>query len=385
MSTEQSWLREEVGGHSGARRTLSDTARLLAALKLDGPLLVGIGLIVLYSLVVQYSASGQDGGTIVRTLERVGLGTLIMLALAHCTPNFLRRLAPWLYAIGMMLLVVVYAIGVVGKGAQRWLDLGVVRFQPSEIMKLAVPMMVASFLHERPLPPDWRALAVVAALVLAPAALVAKQPDLGTAMLIAVAGFLVVLMAGLQWQIIAALAVLAVGAGFVGWNFMHDYQQDRLRVFLDPQSDPLGIGYHISQSQIAIGSGGVFGKGWMNGSQAQLEFLPESSTDFIFAVIGEEFGLVGLLLLMVLYLFIVSRAVYLSSQTSDTFSRLLASSVAFTFFVYVIINTGMVSGLLPVVGVPLPLVSYGGTAAVTLLAGFGILMGLHSHRKRVGT
>jgi rod shape determining protein RodA len=385
MIQDQSWLREEVSGQSGARRTLSDTARLLSALKLDGPLLVGIGLIVLYSLVVQYSASGQDGGTILRTLERIGLGTLIMLALAHCTPNFLRRLAPWLYVFGMILLIVVDAIGYVGKGAQRWLDLGVVRFQPSEIMKLAVPMMVASFLHERPLPPDWRALLVVAGMVLAPAALVVMQPDLGTAMLIAVAGFLVVLMAGLQWQVIAALAVLAVGAAFVGWNFMHDYQRERVRVFLDPQSDPLGSGYHISQSQIAIGSGGVFGKGWMNGSQAQLEFLPESSTDFIFAVIGEEFGLVGLLLLLGLYLFVVSRAVYLSSQTSDTFSRLLASSVAFTFFVYMIINTGMVTGLLPVVGVPLPLVSYGGTAAVTLLAGFGILMGLHSHRKLVGT
>ena len=385
MNTEQSWLREEINSGGTARRTLSDTARLLAALKVDGPLLVGIGLIVLYSLVVQYSASGQDGGTILRTLERIGLGTLIMLALAHCTPNFLRRLAPWLYVIGIILLIVVDAIGYVGKGAQRWLDLGVVRFQPSEIMKLAVPMMVASFLHERALPPDWRALLVVVGLVVTPAALVAMQPDLGTAMLIAVAGFLVVLMAGLQWQIIAALAVLAVGFAFVGWNFMHDYQRERVRVFLDPSSDPLGSGYHITQSQIAIGSGGLFGKGWMNGSQAQLEFLPESSTDFIFAVIGEEFGLVGLLLLMGLYLFVVSRAVYLSSQTSDTFSRLLASSVAFTFFVYVIINTGMVSGLLPVVGVPLPLVSYGGTAAVTLLAGFGILMGLHSHRKRVGT
>jgi len=385
MNQEQSWLREEVNNPMTARRTLSDAARLLATLKLDGPMLIGLGLIVLYSLVVQYSASGQDSGTILRTLERIGLGTAIMLALAHCTPNFLRRLAPWLYVIGILLLVVVDAIGYVGKGAQRWLDLGVVRFQPSEIMKLAVPMMVASFLHERPLPPDWRTLLVVAGMVLAPVALVVMQPDLGTAMLIAVAGVLVVLMAGLQWQIIAALAVLAVGAAVVGWNFMHDYQRERVRVFLDPQSDPLGSGYHITQSQIAIGSGGVFGKGWMNGSQAQLAFLPESSTDFIFAVIGEEFGLVGLLLLVILYLFVVSRAVFLSSQTSDTFSRLLASSIAFTFFVYVFINTGMVTGLLPVVGVPLPLVSYGGTAAVTLLAGFGILMGLHSHRKRVGT
>jgi rod shape determining protein RodA len=385
MSQDQSWLREGVNNPLSARRTLSDTARLLAALKLDGPLLVGIALIVVYSLVVQYSASGQDFGTCLRTLERLGLGVVIMLALANCTPNFLRRLAPWLYGIGIVLLIVVDAIGYVGKGAQRWLDLGLFRFQPSEIMKLAVPMMAASFLHERPLPPDWRALLVLAGMILGPAALVAAQPDLGTAMLIAAAGFLLVLMAGLQWQIIAVLVVLGVGAAFVGWNFMHDYQRERIRVFLDPASDPLGSGYHITQSQIAIGSGGMFGKGWMNGSQTQQEFLPESSTDFIFAVIGEEFGLVGLLVLVGLYLFVVSRAVFLSNQTSDTFSRLLASSIAFTFFVYVFINTGMVSGILPVVGVPLPLVSYGGTAAVTLLAGFGILMGLHSHRKLVNT
>lgn len=385
MNKDPAWLRESVNNPLSARRTISDTARLLAALKLDGPLLIGIGLIVLYSLVVQYSASGQSVTTIARTLERIALGTVIMLSLANCSPNFLRRLAPWLYVIGILLLIVVDVVGHIGKGAQRWLDLGLIRFQPSEIMKLAVPMMVASLLHERPLPPDWRALLVVAGLVLAPVALVAMQPDLGTAMLIAVAGFLVILMAGLQWQIIALLAVMAVGAAFVGWNFMHDYQRERVRVFLDPQSDPLGSGYHITQSQIAIGSGGVFGKGWMNGSQAQLEFLPESSTDFIFAVIGEEFGLVGLVVLLILYLFVVSRAVFLASQTSDTFARLLAASIAFTFSVYMLINTGMVTGLLPVVGVPLPLVSYGGTAAVTLLAGFGILMGLHSHRKRMGS
>jgi rod shape determining protein RodA len=378
-------LRDEINNPRSARRTLSDTARVLAALKLDGPLLVGISLIAVYSLVVQYSASGQDTSTIVRTVERLGLGTGIMLALANCTPNFLRRLAPWLYGIGVVMLIIVDAIGYTGKGAQRWLDLGLFRFQPSEIMKLAVPMMAASFLHDRPLPPDWRALLVLAGMILGPAALVAAQPDLGTAMLIAAAGFLLVLMAGLQWQVIAVLVVLGVGAAFVGWNFMHDYQRERIRVFLDPASDPLGSGYHITQSQIAIGSGGVFGKGWMNGSQTQQEFLPESSTDFIFAVVGEEFGLVGLLILVALYLFVVSRAVFLSNQTSDTFSRLLASSIAFTFFVYVFINTGMVTGILPVVGVPLPLVSYGGTAAVTLLAGFGILMGLHSHRKLVNT
>ena len=277
---------------SAARRTFSATARLLSALKLDGPLLVGLGLLAVYALVVQYSASGQSVDTVLRTLMRIGLGTLAMIALAHSSPNFLRSLAPWLYATGIVLLLVVDGIGYIGKGAQRWLDLGLIRFQPSEIMKLAVPMLAASFMHDRPLPPSWRNLVVLAAIIVFPAALVAPQPDLGTAVLIFASGALVVLMAGLQWQIIGGLAVAAGGLGVIGWNFLHDYQRQRIRILIDPQSDPLGSGYHIIQSQIAIGSGGLFGKGWMNGSQAQLEFLPERSTDFIFAVIGEEFGLV---------------------------------------------------------------------------------------------
>jgi rod shape determining protein RodA len=370
---------------SAARRTFSATARLLSALKLDGPLLVGLGLLTVYALIVQYSASGQSLETILRTLMRTGLGALAMIALAHSSPNFLRSLAPWLYGAGIVMLLVVDAIGYVGKGAQRWLDLGLIRFQPSEIMKLAVPMLAASFMHDRRLPPDWRNLIVLAAIVILPAALVAMQPDLGTAVLIFATGALVVLMAGLQWQVIAGLAVAGAGAAVLGWNFMHDYQRQRIRIFLDPQSDPLGSGYHIIQSQIAIGSGGLFGKGWMNGSQAQLDFLPERSTDFIFAVIGEEFGFLGLIVLLLLYLFIVSRSVYLAAQSSGTFARLLGSSLALTFFVYVFINAGMVSGLLPVVGVPLPLISYGGTSVVTLLAGFGILMGLYSHRKLVNS
>jgi rod shape determining protein RodA len=370
---------------SAARRTFSATARLLSALKLDGPLLVSLGLLALYALIVQYSASGQSLDTVMRTLMRLGLGTMAMIALAHSGPNFLRSLAPWLYGAGIALLLVVDAIGYVGKGAQRWLDLGLIRFQPSEIMKLAVPMMAAAFMHERPLPPAWRNLLVLAVIIILPVGLVAMQPDLGTAVLIFATGALVVLMAGLQWQVIAGLVVAAGGLGVIGWNFLHDYQRQRIRIFLDPQSDPLGSGYHIIQSQIAIGSGGLFGKGWMNGSQAQLEFLPERSTDFIFAVIGEEFGLLGLLVLLLLYLFIVSRSLFLATQASGTFARLLASSLALTFFVYVFINAGMVSGLLPVVGVPLPLISYGGTSVVTLLAGFGILMGLYSHRKLVNS
>ncbi|MFI4914766.1 MAG: rod shape-determining protein RodA [Steroidobacterales bacterium] len=376
---------EDVG-FARTRRTLSASARLLSALNLDGPLLVGLALLAVYGLVILYSASGQSLDTILRTLMRLALGAAAMLALTHASPNFLRRLSPWLYIVGILLLVVVDAIGYIGKGAQRWLDLGVIRFQPSEIMKLAVPMLGAWYLHERPLPPDWRSLLVLAAMILLPAGLVAIQPDLGTAALIAASGVLLVLMAGLQLRVIAGGLLAGAGAAVIGWKFfLHDYQRQRVLTFLNPQTDPLGSGYHIIQSQIALGSGGVFGKGWMNGSQAQLEFLPERSTDFIFAVVGEEFGLIGLGLLLVLYLFIVSRSVYLATQTNDTYSRLLASSLGLTFFVYVFINAGMVSGLLPVVGVPLPLVSYGGTSVVTLLAGFGILMGLYSHRKLVGS
>jgi rod shape determining protein RodA len=289
------------------------------------------------------------------------------------------------YAAGCLLLLVVAAIGHVGMGAQRWLNLGLFRFQPSELMKLAVPMMCAWYLHERPLPPSLAGLAAMGVLILVPVALVAAQPDLGTAALIAVGGALVIVLAGLRLRVMAGLLALAAGAAWFGWSFMHDYQRKRVLTFLNPQTDPLGAGYHIIQSQIAIGSGGVFGKGWMNGSQAQLEFLPERSTDFIFAVIGEEFGLLGLLLLLLLYVFVVGRAVYLATQTQDTFARLLAGSIALTFFVYVFINAGMVTGLLPVVGVPLPLVSYGGSSVVTVLASFGILMALYSRRKLIGS
>jgi rod shape determining protein RodA len=376
---------EEVTTGSRTRRTLTGAARVLFALKLDGPLIIGLALVSAYGLIILYSASGQSAITIYRTIGRLALGTVAMLVLAQVNPNFLRRTSPWLYAIGVLLLFVVYGMGHIGKGAQRWLDLGIIRFQPSELMKLAVPMTVAWFLHERPLPPSYTTLLLLTGMILLPVGLVVVQPDLGTAALIAIAGVLVIVMAGLSVRIMAALAALgAVGAWF-GWSFMHDYQRKRVLTFLDPQTDPLGAGYHIIQSQIAIGSGGVFGKGWMNGSQAQLEFLPERSTDFIFAVVGEEFGLLGQGLLLMLYLFVVSRALYLSTQTQDTFARLVAGSLALTFFVYVFINAGMVSGLLPVVGVPLPLVSYGGTSVVTLLAGFGILMALYSHRKLVSS
>ncbi|HNR22684.1 MAG TPA: rod shape-determining protein RodA [Steroidobacteraceae bacterium] len=368
---------------SYTRRTLTRSARALASLKLDGPLLIGLALIALYGLIVMYSASGQNVGAVIKSATRLGIGIVVMLLVAQVKPGFLRRATPIIYVAGVVLLIVVDVVGYVGKGAQRWLDLGLIRFQPSEFMKIAVPMMCSWYLHERPLPPSTPHLLVTVMIIFVPAALTIAQPDLGTGLLITIAGVLVILMAGLQLRVILALGGLAAIGAWFGWSFLHEYQQKRVLMFLDPQSDPLGAGYHIIQSQIAIGSGGIFGKGWMNGSQGQLEFLPERSTDFIFAVIGEEFGLVGLALLLFLYLFVVGRAMFLAMQTQETFARLLSGSIAITFFVYVFINTGMVSGLLPVVGVPLPLVSYGGTSMVTLMAGFGILMSLYSHRKLI--
>ncbi|HEY2274799.1 MAG TPA: rod shape-determining protein RodA [Steroidobacteraceae bacterium] len=376
---------EEVPYGSRTRRTLTGATSVLFALKIDGPLVMGLGLIAAFGLIVLYSASGQSTATVVRTVMRIILGTVAMLLLARVNPNFLRRSTPWLYAAGVFLLLVVAAFGHTGLGAQRWLNLGLFRFQPSELMKLAVPMTCAWYMHERALPPSPLSLVALAGLILLPVGLVALEPDLGTAALIAVAGALVIVLAGLRVRVMVALLLLGAACAWFGWSFMHDYQRRRVLTFLDPQTDPLGAGYHIIQSQIAIGSGGVFGKGWMNGSQAQLEFLPERSTDFVFAVVGEEFGLLGLMLLLLLYLFVVARSLFLATQTQDTFARLLAGSIALTFFVYVLINAGMVTGLLPVVGVPLPLVSYGGSSVVTLLAGFGILMALYSRRKLVGS
>ncbi|MGH8288298.1 MAG: rod shape-determining protein RodA [Steroidobacteraceae bacterium] len=376
---------EEVSYESRTRRTLTGAARVLSALRMDGPLVTGLALTAAYGLVVLDSASAESLPVVLRTGMRLVFGTAVMLALARVSPNFLRRTAPWLYFIGVGLLLVVAVAGHARLGAQRWLNLGIVRFQPSELMKLAVPMMCAWYLHERPLPPRWPTLLVLGAIILVPVALVAKEPDLGTAALIAAAGALIVFLAGLRVRVIIAMLLLGIAATWFGLRFMHGYQRERLLTFLNPQSDPLGAGYHIIQSQIAIGSGGVFGKGWMNGSQAQLDFLPERTTDFIFAVIGEEFGLLGLAVLLLLYAFIIGRSLYLAVQTPDTFSRLLAGSIALTFFVYVFINAGMVTGLLPVVGVPLPLVSYGGSSVVTVLAGFGILMSLHAHRKLMGS
>jgi rod shape determining protein RodA len=290
--------------------------------------------------------------------------------------------APWAYVLSFGLLLAVMIEGEIGKGAQRWLDLGFVRFQPSELTKIAVPMTVAWFMHERRLPPTFPQLVTLGVIVLVPAVLIAEQPDLGTALLVIAAGGIGILLAGVNGKLVVSMALAAVGAAVVVFKFfMHGYQRKRIETFLNPDQDPLGAGYNIIQSKIAIGSGGLFGKGWFNGTQAQLEYVPERSTDFIFAVMGEEFGLFGLAVLLVLYVVLVGRGLYIAAQAQDTFTRLLAGTLSLTFFVYVFVNAGMVSGLLPVVGVPLPLVSAGGTSMVTLMAGFGILASIHGHKK----
>jgi rod shape determining protein RodA len=371
---------------SRARRTLTAGGRTLRALGLDGPLTGVLALIVAIGILVVYSASGQNLKMVEHHLGNIAIAVTAMLVLAKfATPQYLRIFSPVAYVIGVVLLIVVDVTGHIGKGAQRWLDVGFMRFQPSEIMKLAVPMVCAWYMHERPLPLAFKDLLVMGVLIAIPAAMIVKQPDLGTALLIAASGLIVMLLAGLQISLILISIPLLGTAAWAGWHFIHDYQKQRILTFINPETDRLGTGYHIIQSQIAIGSGGVFGKGYMNGSQAQLEFLPERSTDFIFAVIGEEWGLLGQLLVLALYGFVIGRALYLAMQGQDTFARLTGGAVALSFFVYVFINSGMVSGILPVVGVPLPLISYGGTSMVTLLAGFGILMSLHSHRKLIGS
>jgi len=373
------------GQSSRTQRTLTVSGRVLEALHLDGPLLLAVLAVCAAGLVVLFSAAGENVAVFLRQAARLGLGLAVLAVVAQVPPRILRAAAPWLYAVGVLLLVAVAVTGDIAMGAQRWLDLGFVRFQPSEIMKIALPLACAWYLHDRPLPPDFRSVVVLAVAILVPVLLIAEQPDLGTSLLVAAGGGLVVLLAGLQLRYILGLGALLGGAAPVLWHFLHDYQRQRVLTFLNPQEDPLGSGYNIIQSQIALGSGGVFGKGFMNGSQAQLEFLPERSTDFIFAVIGEEWGLVGLAVLIVMYLLVIARGLFVAVQAQDTFSRLIAGTLTLTFAVYVFVNTGMVAGLLPVVGVPLPLVSYGGTSMVTLMAGFGILMSVHTRRKLVAT
>jgi len=295
----------------------------------------------------------------------------------------LMRIAWPSYVLGLLLLLGVALFGEISYGARRWLHIGVTRIQPSELMKIAVPLMLAWYFEKRERSMGLTDFAVAAILLLLPVMFIAKQPDLGTSILIAASGFYVLFLAGIGWKVILGLGVSAAAFAPVAWSLMHDYQQQRVLTLLDPTQDPLGSGYHTIQSTIALGSGGFFGKGWLNGTQTHLDFLPERHTDFIFAVLGEEFGLFGILILLTLFLLIIARGMYITSRATTMFSRLIAGSITLTFGTYAFVNMGMVSGILPVVGVPLPLISFGGTSMVTMLLGFGILMSVATHRRLV--
>jgi len=334
----------------------------------------GVGLAVLYS------ASDNDSGSIIRQMVRFGVGFAVLLVFSRTPPKILRTWTPAAYIFSCTLLIIVALIGE-GRGAQRWLDLGFVRFQPSELLKITVPMMLAWYFHRRSLPPRFTDLIAAMVLIAIPVGLIARQPDLGTALLVAISGAFVLFLAGLSWRWIIGLVVTAACASPLVWHFMHPYQRNRVLTMFNPESDPLGKGWNIIQSKIAVGSGGLYGKGWQNGTQAHLDFLPERSTDFILAVYAEEFGLIGVIILLVLYWFIIARCLTIATLAKDTYARLLAGSLGLTFFVYVTVNAGMITGLLPVVGVPLPLISYGGTSIVSLMAGFGIIMSVYNFRK----
>jgi len=350
-------------------------------IRVDWPLALGLLLLCGASLLVSLSASGGDTGQLQAQATRWLAATVIMLVVAQLPPTMLLRWSPYLYTLGLLLLVAVMMMGDVGKGAQRWLQLGPIRFQPSELMKLAVPMAIAWYFSERHLPPRLHEIAIAIVMILLPAALIFRQPDLGTALLVSAAGFTVIFLAGIRWRWLLAAALIGAAAAPLAWQRLHDYQRQRVLTFLSPESDPLGSGYHIIQSNIAIGSGGLFGKGFLNGTQNQLKFLPESSTDFIFAVLAEEAGFVGALLLLTLYGLIAARGFYIAVTAQSTYNRLLSGSLILTFIIYILVNIGMVCGLLPVVGVPLPLISYGGTSMMTLMIGFGLLMSIESHRQ----
>ena len=350
---------------------------------LDLWLLVGLFAITGYGLLVLYSASGGSEKMFTNRVMQVSLGLGVMFVMAMIPPRTYKQISPYLYAVTIVMLVMVDVFGETSKGAQRWLNLGFVRFQPSEIAKLAVPLMVATFLSNRPLPPNFRDTAIALVIIVFPTLLVAAQPDLGTSILVCAAGIFVLFLAGLSWKLISAGVVFLAGFIPIMWFFlMHDYQKMRVMTLIDPEKDPLGAGYHIIQSKIAIGSGGLHGKGWMEGTQSQLEFLPEPHTDFIFAVLSEELGMIGVLILLGIYLFIIARGLMLGAKSDNAFGRILSGGTVLLFFVYVFVNIGMVSGILPVVGVPLPLFSYGGTSYVTLMAAFGLMMSSYVHRKK---
>ncbi len=339
-----------------------------------------------YGLIVLYSASGQNEAMLKRQILFFFIAYIAMFFVSQVKISFLKRIAPWIYLLGLAILILVFFIGVDVNGAKRWISLGFIRFQPSEVLKLAVPIMISSYLSERMLPPKFKHISVCLVVIFLPTILILKQPDLGTSILISTSGLLVLFLAGIGWRYIFGSIGLVVASLWPMWHFvLRDYQKQRILTLFNPEEDKLGSGWNIIQSKTAIGSGGTEGKGWMQGTQSQLEFLPESHTDFIIAVLAEEFGLFGVVLLIGLYSLIVARGLYVAWQAQNNFSRLLAGGVTLTFFVYVVVNIGMVSGVLPVVGVPLPMVSLGGTSIVTLMSGFGILMAISTEKKRTTT
>jgi rod shape determining protein RodA len=352
-------------------------------LHIDMPLMGGLLLALGLSLITLYSASGQHYEMLIKQLLRTGLSFIFMILIAQINPKIFERWGWLLFIICIILLLGVTFFGEVSKGARRWLDIGIMRIQPSEFLKIVMPITIAAVLSKEAIPPRFFRVILAFILVIVPTILIAKQPDLGTSILVAVSGFFVIFLGGLSWWYIFSGILFAGGLIPVMWFYlMHDYQKQRILTFLNPENDPLGTGYHIIQSKIAIGSGGIYGKGWLHGTQSQLDFLPEPHTDFIFAVFSEEFGLVGFLLLMFIYLYIIFRCLYISIRAQSTFERLLSGAISLTFFFYIFVNIGMVSGILPVVGVPLPLISFGGTSMVTLSAGFGILMAIHTHKNK---
>jgi rod shape determining protein RodA len=347
---------------------------------IDGPLMAFSGLLLLVALIAMGSASPER---MTAQLVNLGVALAVMRVVAQLPPQRLMHLALPIYLFGVLLLIGVALFGDISKGARRWLNLGFMRIQPSELMKIAMPLMLAWYFQKHEALLRLRDYVVAAVLLLIPVALIARQPDLGTAILVFSAGFFVIFFAGLPWKVIIGLGVAGGAAAPFAWNLLHDYQRHRILTLLDPEKDPLGKGFHIIQSTIAIGSGGILGKGWGKGTQAQLEFIPERHTDFIFAVYSEEFGLLGNLVLLVLYSLLIGRGLMIAANAATLFARLLAGAVTLIFFTYAFVNMGMVSGILPVVGVPLPFVSYGGTALVTLFLGIGILMSIHKNRMLV--
>lgn len=348
--------------------------------RVDAPLLLALTAIMAISLFVQSSAGDDALHAVIAQGARFVLGMLIMLFLANTSPANLRAWTPWVYGFTLALMPLVFIFGS-GRSANLWLNLGFFYLQPGELLKLSVPMMVAWYLNKQVLPPSWKTLSVCALIVGVPFVLIAKQPDFGTGVLVVASGAFALFLAGLQWQRILFFAASAAAAIPIGYQFLMPYQKDRINVFLNPESAPQGAGWNIIQSKIAIGSGGFTGKGWGHSTQAKLDFLPEHTTDFAFSVFSEEWGWIGVLAVLSIYLFIILRSMWMAMNAKDTYSRLLAGSLALTFFIYIIVNGGMVAGYLPVVGVPMPLISYGGTSAVSLLAGFGLVMSAYAHRK----